>query len=202
MLIDESDLSAARGAPVQRHITQPKHAGNSLCDGEFFNLTLGCECGLQDARFFNSTSRQALPVHLQNFTKFKTGFSGMQSGITERLSSFTYEFVNVFCLVVFWTFQHMKTHICRSTAYTHTHTHVCKVVKAYIQRDLCTHDRHKFTNIQVKWHVHTAHMYTQGALCLHKGLTNINRAQTDTYRRPCIKTIPCKDKTNKCIQTF
>jgi hypothetical protein len=42
MLIDESDLSVARGAPVQHHphhprIAQPKHAGNSLCVGECFS---------------------------------------------------------------------------------------------------------------------------------------------------------------------
>jgi len=53
MLIDESDLSAARGAPVQRPITQPKHAGNSLCDGEFFNL---------NTRMWVCSSRHVLEV--------------------------------------------------------------------------------------------------------------------------------------------
>jgi len=86
MLIDESDLSAARGAPVQRPITQPKHAGNSLCDGEYFNLNVECKSGIQDT-FLKYTSRQALPVHVQKLPKFKTDFSGMETGITERLSS-------------------------------------------------------------------------------------------------------------------
>lgn len=44
MLTDESDLSVARGVPAQRltsppptheNVTQPKHAGYSLCDGKF-----------------------------------------------------------------------------------------------------------------------------------------------------------------------
>jgi len=93
MLIDESDLSAARGAPVQRPITQPKHAGNSPCDGEFFN---------HDTQMSVWSSRNVLEVYSKTSTssarpkirKYKTDFSGTESGITERLFSILYECVN------------------------------------------------------------------------------------------------------------
>ena len=51
-----------------------------------WTLKQGCESGLQNT-FLRYTSWQALPVHVQKFRKFKTDFSGIESGITERLSS-------------------------------------------------------------------------------------------------------------------
>lgn len=75
MLIDESDLSAARGAPVQCPITQPKHAGGRVTPSvkaNFLNSALRCESRLEGATFLT------LAAHVQNFANSKPAFAARE----------------------------------------------------------------------------------------------------------------------------
>ena len=122
----------------------------------FLTSTLACESGLQDT-FLQDTSRQALLDHVQKLRKFKTDFSVMESGITERLSSIICEIVNVCRLAVFepsstckhthvGLLLHTRTHM---YGYCYTHTHVGLL--------LHTHT-HTHTHVGLLLHTRT-HMY-------------------------------------------